>query len=439
LLAVACGGDSSDPGQNDRLTVLAGHSLADTISMTPAQGLVVRLRDEDGKPEVGIEVRFEAPTASRMLVSTVGGFSFGTVAGAVTDAEGRAAVRTQFSTRAGDGWISITVPVYGLVDTVRYTIRPGAAVRVQLSPRDTVLSLDGTFTFRGSTVDRAGNARTDPATYEVVGSAIRLTPTGLATADSVGIVRVRIRAAIGSVTATDSGTVAVVPSAQVMWSNGFDLIMGTLNGSTSRTVIRDALAATPEPQGNRIVFTRLGLMVIDTLGVGGPVATPGFSYATYPEWSRDGWIYFHGETIGGVRIARIRPDGTGIELLAPAGSAYATPSPDGRSVAYAERGMIRILDLQTRTVRTVVNSDNGSNPRWSPTGDRVAFIRNSRLWVARVDGSPAQEASTAPVGSTGITWSPDARWILAQQRLIDVNTGFHLVISWVGDYPAWRK
>ena len=442
-LLIACS-DSSGPGslEGARLAIIAGANVTDTVTTIPTQGLVVRLRRPDGSADAGVEVRFEAPTQSRMLVSGVSQTAFGTLATATTDAAGRATVRVQLGSRAGDGWIGVNVPLYALTDTARYTVLPGAAVRVLLSPRDTALSPGGSFTYRGSTVDRFNNARNDAATFEVAtGTSVRVTGAGLVTAQGFGISRVRVRATVGSTAVTDSGAVSVVPTGQIAWSASpfaGALILGELNGSSSRTLVNNGLAASWEPGGNRLVFTRSGLFIVDLNGIETRLTTPGVENATWPEWSADGqWIYFHGSSF---RVMRIRPDGSGIEAastVSPSvGSGHATPSPDGRSVAYTENGRLVVFDLTARTARSIVNS--AAYPRWSPSGEWIAYLQNGRPFLIRPDGTGGRQITDRSI-SEGYNWSPDSKWIVAQGTLLDVETGIAASLPWIGAYPTWRR
>jgi Tol biopolymer transport system component len=53
---------------------------------------------------------------------------------------------------------------------------------------------------------------------------------------------------------------------------------------------------------------------------------------------------------------------------------------------------------------------DGDDPAISPAGDRVAFVKDRRIWIATLDGStPAEQAFFARGSSTSPTWSPDGR------------------------------
>lgn len=341
----ACNDDGgSPPLAGPALRILAGAGITDTISTAPVQGLVVQVLGEDGRPDAGVEVRFEVPqsgdpTAHRLAVSAVTASSFSLVAGATTDEKGRATVRVRLGSLAGPAGVVITVPLYDLADTAEYTVLPGNPAKVSLEPRDTLLMSGASFTYRGGSVDRRGNAREDPVSYLVRGTAVTVDGTGRATAREPGSAVVRIEAAVGSAMVADSAVVTVVPAGRLAWTgpNG-SLALSDMTGEDITTLVASrALAPAWAPGRDRLVYARADgrLSLVDLSGYLTEVPTPGVREASWPEFSRDGeWIYFHAipEGVAGTRIFRIRPDGTGMEQLSPTteDARTPTPSPDGK-------------------------------------------------------------------------------------------------------------
>ena len=82
---------------------------------------------------------------------------------------------------------------------------------------------------------------------------------------------------------------------------------------------------------------------------------------------------------------------------------------------------MQILDLSTG-VATPLNLI-GTRPKWSPLGNRIAYVANNRVWVVSPDGSGATAVS--PVNALfqpGLAWSPDGAWLLV----------LHQPVSWSG-------
>ena len=60
------------------------------------------------------------------------------------------------------------------------------------------------------------------------------------------------------------------------------------------------------------------------------------------------------------------------------GPVYPAASPDGTSLAFAHQGWIWLLDLRSGVARRLTNSSGiDARPRWSPDGQRIAFVRDS--------------------------------------------------------------
>ena len=101
-------------------------------------------------------------------------------------------------------------------------------------------------------------------------------------------------------------------------------------------------------------------------------------------------------------------------------------SPDGSRVAYVRTSMDIMTD-QARRAIWVVDTNGGnhrplvsgpgnfSSPRWSPTGDRLAYLSNrdgkNQLFVQWLEGGETAKVTTLPQSPRSIVWSPDGKYI----------------------------
>ncbi len=115
-------------------------------------------------------------------------------------------------------------------------------------------------------------------------------------------------------------------------------------------------------------------------------------------------------------------------------------SPDGRSIVFVRAGAIVVVDVNGR--REIVLADHpagNASPRWSPDGRSISFISRRRGWsqlwivdapVARRGRPPAEPRPPLPRPLTGAgidvedaVWSPDgSRIALSGQRASDLQT-----------------
>lgn len=105
----------------------------------------------------------------------------------------------------------------------------------------------------------------------------------------------------------------------------------------------------------------------------------------------------------------------------PADELHPSFSPDGRYLIFSRRDHDAVwkiwrLDL---TTQLEVSLGPGSNPEWSPTGDRIAFQLPSgrerklwSVWTMREDGTErTQVVAGHDFGAIHPTWSPDGRFL----------------------------
>jgi dipeptidyl aminopeptidase/acylaminoacyl peptidase len=88
-------------------------------------------------------------------------------------------------------------------------------------------------------------------------------------------------------------------------------------------------------------------------------------------------------------------------------------APDGAIIAYTREvnGYLQIFTLPVGRAgleqRLTATFADCYEPRWSPDGKQLAFIRDHALWVMNADGSDARELIEHPAGIGDPIWSPD--------------------------------
>lgn len=81
-----------------------------------------------------------------------------------------------------------------------------------------------------------------------------------------------------------------------------------------------------------------------------------------------------------------------------AGVTDPAPSPDGRSVAFASKGWLWVMDLEARRARRVTSgAEVDARPAWSPDGRRLAFVRDDteETWIVVLDLESGEERVVA--------------------------------------------
>jgi dipeptidyl aminopeptidase/acylaminoacyl peptidase len=105
-------------------------------------------------------------------------------------------------------------------------------------------------------------------------------------------------------------------------------------------------------------------------------------------------------------------------------------SPDGREIAFVKGvqdfdkdrtdTQLMLLDVRTDTIRPLTfERQDLSSPRWSPSGDRLAFIADAgsgddataQIFVMPMDGGDARQITTCANGVQEFEWGPGGRAI----------------------------
>ncbi len=142
-----------------------------------------------------------------------------------------------------------------------------------------------------------------------------------------------------------------------------------------------------------------------------------------------------GAAIGSARSAP-NPRFTGADLFDLAIASDPQISPDGRYIAYVRRAndimsdravsSIWLIDTQSGSeVPLAGRNGDAFNPRWSPSGDRLAYVSTEggapQLWVRWTDGGEAARLTGLPTSPSTMAWSPDGRAIAYSMLVKDAG------------------
>ena len=477
FIVTACGGSDGSTGPSAELRIISGSGQTDTAAALLPIPLVLEIRS-NGDPVENVSVRIgdnSCPIGCSVVPIHPGTQQRVLELTQATNQLGRVSVNLALNNTAGAAALPITVTSLNLTDTLAYTIEPANPVGISLAPSDSALYISNSYSLRAALVDQWGNSRTDPITLGVTTPGpVTVSPAGLVTASQYG--RAQLSAsgagfsAVAYVSVVPTGTVAI---SKFELPSFIDII--NLDGSGRRRLVETGVlyggAAAWSPDGQTIAYhasTGGGGKQVHTIAAAGGTGTPllpsglGFAESDTPQFSSDGlWIYFHAwthATLGG-EIWRIHPDGTGAERVGPVGAhdsadAYPSPSPDGSQVAFiSNRGHQATSTVRVLTIGggEVDLGTEGLYPRWSPTGEWIAYWKpgtvsgEGSIWLIQPDGGNDHQisANTIPYLAEGLTWSPDGEWVMAtgpgHMSLIQISSGLWMPLFFTNlyFYPGW--
>jgi hypothetical protein len=342
------------------------------------------------------------------------------------------------------------------VDTLTFTVTPGAATGLRIAPKDTVVHVTTPAQFRGAVLDRFNNPRLDPVTFSSVAD-----PAGIGSVDGSGAVvpsgvgRLTVVAANGAM--ADTAHLTSAPFGQFAAYDNQAFVVADLDGTIIKPQFGPGSPPGFEPawtsDGQAIVIAPFNWPIqIGILHLDGQVESLSWDPAhgpvdpNWPSPSADGrFIYFSASGA----IWRVTRDGSRIELVVAGDVLRPSVSPDGKGVTFQGASIdgtavIRVYDIPSQQLRGP--DVPGHFPEWGSGG--IAFFENStnRIKLMTPDGTGARFLT--PVGrqyfDDQLAWSPDGQWILARGapslELINVTTGQILPLLWSFNLyePTWR-
>ncbi|HEY3745501.1 MAG TPA: hypothetical protein VGL17_04625 [Gemmatimonadaceae bacterium] len=469
VLALGSCTSSTEPREHSSLLrFVSGEGVTDTVQAFLGRPLIVEVHDSSGAPApIGTVVSFSAMYSQQagpeawlqaLTTTTYSYFATGT-----TDAAGRTAVLVRLGTTAGTARVVITVPTLNILDTARFTVKPGAATQALIVPIDTALLVGKSFRLRGGVADQWGNPRPDPVTWSAAGPGISVTSGGVVTTSAVG----RFTIAASTPEGPTTSNVSVVPPGRLVGevSDGNSLVTADMDGAnltTLASVTDDGRGVHPAwiPGTNTVVYATLDngikrLYKVDVGGVPQPFFSAALPFVTLqaePTPTADGkWVYFSAYDSRCVPddycLYRSRADGSSPEMLGDVISKssvswHPAPSPDGARLAfvvdwgYPYANLVTQIDVPTKTY--VSNVVYGDAPAWSPDGTRIAYLAPTGGGIVLMNPDATNPrtiaAGVTTIGGGPLAWSPDSKWIIGRGwetiELVNVATGEVLPLPW---------
>lgn len=157
-------------------------------------------------------------------------------------------------------------------------------------------------------------------------------------------------------------------------------------------------------------------------------------------WSRNGTIsYAAFLPVNDYELATVRPNGTGFRFLTHNAVSERQPdwSPSGEKIAFTRQGRLYVMDADgghQRPLMALPPNTTDSFPAWSPDGSKIAFVRSdgvgsSKLYVVGADGSGLRQLPVPVALSARLSWSPDGDVVAYTGQQENGHTSVFLVGS----------
>jgi hypothetical protein len=378
---------------------------------------------------------------------------------------GRISAYARLGRVAANGRIRASVPGTTLADTVTFVVLPGAPARLAMSPADSTAYVGASYQVGAQVRDQYGNARAgDAVTFAGSSGAATMGADGVFHAVAIGrsfaLVRSGMLLDTAWITVPPRGTIAALEPngpagarivAVELDGSGFKRlapVAGTYYGSTPDWISRSEIAF---DNGG---YNDERILVVDTLGAVRRLTsadTPTFAEG-FPAGGPGGVVYFDawGAADYGTALWKVASPGALPVRIGPnppgnANAWKATVAPDGQRLAYIDvnRGGLSLLDIATGTM-TPLNIA-AEMPRWSPSGDWIAYGSNGTLHLVHPDGTGIVDVAGGRQYDPRADWSPDAGWLIARSstrlELVDMKSGAILPIAWSRSLirPVFRR
>ncbi len=123
---------------------------------------------------------------------------------------------------------------------------------------------------------------------------------------------------------------------------------------------------------------------------------------------RAGWACVRGWAAGLAALLSVVLLGAG--MASPAQGAY--PGADGR-IAFVRDGDIYTIEAAGTGLQRLTSGGHDSGPRWSPSGNEIAYLDRGNLWIMAADGTDRAQVTGAAPRYTDArpSWSPNGRYV----------------------------